>query len=331
MKVSIGVKALNEEQHIDACLASALQALGSHEGEVILADSGSTDRTVEIARRRAVKIVTFSNLAERCCGAGAQLAFQHAAGEFFWLVDGDMVLNPEFLEAALARLAADPTLAGVGGMVRERHVEAMEFQISAQAKRRWKPGLVDRLDGGGVYRAAAIRELGYFSDRNLHAFEEFDLGARLQSRGWRLLRLEMTAVEHFGHRDEGYRLLWRRIRARYPRGTGEVLRAALGEPHLAIVLTRFGYLRNAVAVLVWWAALAVLVGLALVRPGPSLTLLAAMIGAPVLLLGLRRRSLKLGVYSFAAWNVSALGLVDGLLRRRTPPHAPIDSRVLAGG
>ncbi len=40
MKVTVGIKALNEERHIRASFASALEAVKPWGGEVILADSG---------------------------------------------------------------------------------------------------------------------------------------------------------------------------------------------------------------------------------------------------------------------------------------------------
>ena len=47
--VSIVIKAYNEEARIGLCLASALTALERVGGEVVLADSGSSDATVTLA------------------------------------------------------------------------------------------------------------------------------------------------------------------------------------------------------------------------------------------------------------------------------------------
>jgi glycosyltransferase involved in cell wall biosynthesis len=91
--ITVGIKALNEEQAIGEALRHALIAVAPFGGKVILADSGSTDRTVEIARNFPVKIVQLKNTAERCCGAAAQLAFQSTDTEFFYLQDGDITLN----------------------------------------------------------------------------------------------------------------------------------------------------------------------------------------------------------------------------------------------
>jgi glycosyltransferase involved in cell wall biosynthesis len=321
MTVTIGIKALNEEENIAASLASAVEALQSVNGEVILADCGSTDRTIEIACRFPVRIVQLANAAERSCGTGAQLAFQHADGDYFYLLDGDMVLNPHFIAVGIAYLETHPHIAGVGGYINERNTQGKEFQIRADTCRKgrnWLPGIVDRLDCGGLYRAVAVRETGYFADRNLHAFEEFELAVRLQTRGWKLARIDHHAADHYGHTTGGYRLLWRRVQSGYAGGPGEVLRAAIGTCHLPIVLRRFGHIRNGFAVILWWV---LLVTCLLLSPW----LFLALFLAPILFLSLRRGLPVLGFYSLVSWNVSAWGLITGFLRRRVPPTLPLAS------
>lgn len=321
MKIAIGIKALNEEAKIAAALRSALAAVAPYGGRVVLADSGSRDRTVEIARTLPVEVVQLANRAERSCGAGAQLAFQHLDAEYFCLIDGDMTLAPGFIAASLAFLDAHPRVAGVGGQVIERNLEAEEFQIRAAAMAREahrRAGPVDRLDGGGVYRTAAIRETGYFSDRNLHSFEEFDLAARLAVRGWGLVRIDVPAVEHRGHGGGGYRLLLYRLTSGQMGGAGEVLRASIGQPHFGTVLRGLGHVRKAVVIAGWWLALV----LASLR-APAVA--AALAIVPVAWLGYRRGSLALGLYSFVMWNALALGLIGGLFRPRVTPARPIAS------
>jgi GT2 family glycosyltransferase len=328
LKLSIGVKALNEERHIAQSLSSALEAAAPFDGEVILADSGSTDQTLTIARQYAVRIVQLVNTDERCCGAGAQLAYQHALGEFFYLLDGDMVLKPDFVAAGIAFLEQHPDYAAVGGLVTEMNTQAEEFQIRAKTVRKgrnWLPGDVDQLDCGGLYRVAAIRELGYFADRNLHAFEEFELGARLRSRGWKLARIGHPAISHYGHQIGGYSLLWRRLTSGYLSAPGEVLRAALGKRHLPLVLRRLGHLRVGLLVLAWWTLLFWL----LVGPlaaSQKLGVTGLLLLAPLSFLIFRRGSWRLGLYSLAAWNVNTLGLLRGLVRRRARPDMPIASQ-----
>jgi len=331
MKLSIGIKALNEERNIAAALSSAMKAAEPWRGEVILADSGSTDRTLEIAAGYPVRVVQLADITERCCGAGAQLAFQSARGDYFYLLDGDMVLDTDFLNAAIPYLEAHPELAAVGGRVREVNTEAHDFKIRAAtvaSNANWLPGEVEQLDCGGLYRTAAIESVGYFADRNLHAFEEFELGARLRGQGWKLARIDHAAVDHFGHQTDGYTLLWRRFKSGYSGAAGEVLRGAIGGRHLPIVLKDLGHIRNGALVAVWWGLL-ILVALVpvplangwLVRVAAFLALLLL----PLAGLTFRRRSLSLGLYSLVSWNISAFGLFAGFFRRRTRPGEPLRS------
>jgi hypothetical protein len=174
----------------------------------------------------------------------------------------------------------------------------------------------------------AVREVGYFADRNLHAFEEFELAARLQSKGWKLARIDMLAVNHFGHKMDSYKLLWRRIRSGYFGCTGEVLRAAVGQRHFSIVLRKLHHIRNSLTVIVWWALL--LISMILPLPGrnrPALFFL--LIVGPLAALVLRRHSFKLGLYSFVVWNFIAIGLVAGFLRKRKPPTKPLEAVTLS--
>jgi hypothetical protein len=323
--VTIGIKAFNEEGHIAAAIGSALAAVKPFDGEVILADCGSTDRTVEIARRFPIRIIRLADPSRRSCGSGAQLAYQQANGRLFYLLDGDMVIHADFLRVAVPFLDANPRVAGVGGRVEEVNAENEEFQIriaTGSADSHWRSGLVDRLDCGGLYRRDAIRAVGYLADPNLHSFEEFELAARLRARGWTLARLDIAAVRHFGHRTSGYGLLWRRLRSGYAGGAGETLRAALGAPHLGIVLRGLGHVRIAFALMAWWLLLAMAAALAdgLAAKGAAI---AALVGLPLLFLILRRRSLRLGAYSFVAWNVGTLGFIAGAMRRRADPTTPL--------
>ncbi|WP_428334361.1 glycosyltransferase [Novosphingobium sp.] len=320
VKITIGIKALNEERHVGASIASALAAVAPFGGEVILADCGSTDRTIAIAQAFPIRILQLARPAERSCGTGAQLAFQKADGDYFYILDGDMVLKPEFIAAGIAYLETHPQVAGVGGVVNECNIQAEEFEIRRGLidKRSHDPErLVDRLDCGGLYRMSALRELGHFADRNLHAFEEFELGARLRAKGWHLARIEMHSVDHFGHTTGGYKLLLARMKSGYSGATGEVVRAAFGQPHWGLVLTSLGHVRNGVAVIAWWVVL--LWSVASGRPAVFVTLVLT----PLLLLSIRRGSPRLGLFSLLAWNVSALGLVTGLFRNRVAPATPI--------
>jgi GT2 family glycosyltransferase len=327
-RVSLIIKAFNEENKICAAIESGLSAVAEVGGEVILADGHSTDRTAELASEYPVRVVQLLHPNERCCGVGPQLGYQHARGEYLYILDGDMKILPGFLPEALGFLAQHPEAAGVGGRLVELNTESMEYrERRLRAATHLSPGEVDRLDGGGLYRRRAIEEAGWFSDRNLHGYEEFDLAVRLRSRGWKLWRVPVDAVTHHGHSSPPYDLLMRRWRARYVRGLGELVRAALGQPHMRLVLRGMRELRIYTAVLAWWAVLASIPFWPLPVPARLAAFVAIALAPYLFMLG-RKRSAARAAYSVVSWCFYAAGLALGLLHRRRPPQGPIPSRVL---
>jgi glycosyltransferase involved in cell wall biosynthesis len=327
-RVSVVIKALNEEAGIVATIESALRAVARFGGEVVLADSCSTDRTVELAMKYPIRIVQLAHADERCCGVGPQLGYQHSNGEFIYILDGDMQLLEGFLEQALEVLARRPDVAGVGGRVVELNTESLEYVSREQrvAAHR-EAGSVDRLDGGGLYRRSAIEAAGYFSDRNLHSYEEYDLGVRLRSLGWKLWRVPVAAVNHFGHDAPPYRLLMRRWRTRYVCGLGELIRAAAGQPRLSMVLMGLTELRLYLAVILWWAIL-FSVPFWPTAASTRLMVFSVILAFPLLAMTLRKRSFEQALYAVVSWCFHSAGLLRGLLNTQRRPTDMISSKVL---
>ena len=320
VRVSVIIKALNEAAHIDAAVSSALAALAGIGGEVILADSGSTDRTLEIAARHPITIVQLKNRAERRCGIGPQLGYQMARGEFVYILDGDMELDPHFLAAALEAMAADPKLAGVGGLVEEESDASYQFR---GRQRRGAEALArdcDWLDIGGLYRGSALQGVGYLSNRNLHAYEEMELGLRLRSAGWTLRRIAVRSLLHHGRAEGNWPLLVRRWRSRYLDGAGELLRAALGKRYFLRAAATQRHLF--VGLIIWLGLLAGLVFWPRSHwPLATTVLLVVML---VAWRTLRTRNLADACFGQLVWQLTALAMVRGFLARPRNPVDPVD-------
>jgi cellulose synthase/poly-beta-1,6-N-acetylglucosamine synthase-like glycosyltransferase len=327
--VTIIIKALNEERHIAAAIESAIAALKGMRGEIILADSASSDRTVAIAARYPIKIVSLTSTADRSCGAGVQLGYQYSSGGYVCLIDGDMRLHKAFLPAAIGYLKTHPQFAGVGGRIVECETGNFEYVKRASAADPDRlPGEVNRLDCGGVYRREALEATGYMGDRNLHGGEEFELGARLHALGWKLARINVPAIDHHGHAGSPYALLRRRWTTGFAFSTGEILRGTFGHDAFWLVLKKLRWeLFLFAAVHGWWLSL--IAAPFLVRGVFAATAaVTALALLPFVAMSLRCRSVGLGIYSVAAWNVYAAGLWLGLLRRRIDPAGWIESTVL---
>lgn len=326
-RISIIIKALNEEKRIARAIETALLAIARMPGEVILADSCSTDRTLEIARAFPIKIVQLANPAERCCGIGPQLGYQHSTGQYVYILDGDMEMREDFIDQAVAYLDQHPTVGGVGGYVVEHNVDSLEYKARVERQsHHMQAGPVDRLDMGGLYRRTALEQVGYFSDRNLHSYEELDLAVRLRAKGWILQRIDVAAVDHHGHDVPPYQLLKKRWSSRYINGVGEVLRAAVGQAHFGLLARSLKEAWLYCATLAWLMLLAVLPLLPfvslrewlIVAMGSVLLILAVMAG--------RKRSLSKASYSLVSWIVNAAGMLRGMIGSRVDPRTPIASK-----
>jgi glycosyltransferase involved in cell wall biosynthesis len=324
LRVSIVIKALNEERHIRASIESAIAAVMRVGGEVILADSGSSDRTVEIACEYPITVVRLKHVDERRCGVGPQLGFQKARGEFVYILDGDMELDPGFLPEAVAAMDADSRLGGIAGTVHEESEANYQFRGRKRRGHERQARVCEWLDMGGLYRVEALRDVGYFSNRNLHACEEMELGLRLCAAGWTLRRITAPGVVHHGRTEGNWELLKRRWRSRYLDGAGELIRAAIGRPYFYRTLQTQRHLF--VGLLVWAGLLA---GVALLRwsPWPLVAVLLAVL-ALVLLRARRTGSLADAWFGQVVWQVTSLAMLRGLLSRTRDPREAIEHHVL---
>jgi glycosyltransferase involved in cell wall biosynthesis len=329
--ISFIVKTYNEEAKIAACLESILAA--AHEVpnpcEIIVADSVSADRTVEIAKRYAVSVVQFANPKERGCGAGVQLGFQHSRGEWVFIIDGDMTLAPGFLAQALAHLTAHPQLAGVSGVLVDTAVRNTfdHYRVVNEVGRQARAE--KSLGGGGVYRRSAIARCGgYAANQNLKGWEESELGMRLLSTGYGLERLGVAAIHHTGHNQSTWRVLHSLWRSRRAMSSGVLIKQAW--PHA----WRWVPVRMMAAPLcltLWWGLFGISLAWGL---GSGQWLMAQGLFAALALgftaFALRKKSLRHAFMSFGLWHFHAASILLGLFEPTVDPTQAIQSRVLKG-
>jgi len=130
-KVSLTMIVRNEEDNLPHCLASAADLFD----EVIVVDTGSTDRTREIARKGGARVFDFVWVDDFAAARNAALA--RATGDYAFWLDADDVLDPperQRLEGLLdglrhgdpaayvVRCSCDPDQNGGGGQTVVDHV-----------------------------------------------------------------------------------------------------------------------------------------------------------------------------------------------------------------
>lgn len=328
--ISFVIKTYNEERKLAACIESVLAATRGlpNQVEIIVADSLSTDRTIQVASAYPVKVVQIANAGERGCGAGVQMGFQHSHGELVFFIDGDMTLQREFLPAALQELASDDRLGGVAGLMQEAAVRnafdaarVASGAASTARDERW-------LNGGGLYRRDAIMAAGgYAANRNLKGWEEAELGMRLRAANWRLRRLDVPAVIHDGHAADTWSLLARHWRSGRLMANGVLLRSAIGKPWFGEALRL--QQRPLCIALAWIAVVMVM----LFAPSSEHErIVSALVLSSLIVFGLgclRKRSIRSALVSLALLHVHTAATITGLFRREAPVSAPIPCAVVS--
>jgi len=94
-RISIVIPSLNEEEFLPRLLES-IKKQTYKDYEVIVADAGSKDKTVEIAKSYGASVVPGG-----MPGPGRNRGAEVAKGDFLFFFDADVTLPPQFLEKAL--------------------------------------------------------------------------------------------------------------------------------------------------------------------------------------------------------------------------------------
>ena len=117
-RVALCVITKNEEEHIAGCLSSVTAIEGLVQ-EVVVLDSGSTDRTVEIAREHGARVEThpFDGYIEQ-----KNRAISLATADWILALDADERLTPELGREMLEALAAPDLPAGFSMPRRNRYL-----------------------------------------------------------------------------------------------------------------------------------------------------------------------------------------------------------------
>jgi glycosyltransferase involved in cell wall biosynthesis len=87
--ISIIIPTLNEEKIIEKTLQN-LKGLTDIPCEIIVSDGRSTDRTIEIAKKYATKVIVYEGTARQTIGMGRNLGVSVATGEYLLFLDADM-------------------------------------------------------------------------------------------------------------------------------------------------------------------------------------------------------------------------------------------------
>ena len=179
MDLSAVIPTLNEEAWLPAAVASVREgAQGGGATEIVVADCGSADGTVEVARRLACRLVVDPGLDSR--GAAADAGAGAAHGDVLLFLDADCRL-PDGWDLAVAAALTDPQVVGGGFELRLDGPERRLRLVEAVNRRRYRRSRLFYGDQALFVRAEAFRAVGGF--RGARILESAKLCRRLKRRG----------------------------------------------------------------------------------------------------------------------------------------------------
>lgn len=202
----------NGVDHLPTCLDS-LQSQTAQDIEVIVADNGSTDGSLELMGRRYPDVRVLP-LGENRGFAGACNAGMRASrGDFLVLLNNDTEVDPHWLEQVLAAFKRHPE----AGMVASKmllfhrrdtlHTAGDFYRVDGLPGNRgvWErdEGQYDEEEyvfgacgGSAAYRRAMLERVGLLDEAFFYSCEDVDLAWRAQLAGWRCVYAPEAVVYH---------------------------------------------------------------------------------------------------------------------------------------
>ena len=208
VETSIIIRTLNEAGHLERLIQS-IHRQSYKDWEIVLVDSGSTDATLELARKYVANI---QHVARRdfTYGRALNLGCQHSQGRYLACVSAHVYpVNDEWL-GNLVRPFEDPKTGMVYGhqtgrshLSEERHVDRY-FAGGSKV-------LVSEPAGNNA-NAAVRKDLWVDQpyDESLPGLEDLDWARRVQARGYHVYYAADASVYH--SHDESFVRIYRRYR-----------------------------------------------------------------------------------------------------------------------
>ena len=196
--VSILLPVLNEEEDLEECLASLVAQDYQGSLEIVVADGGSTDATLEILDKHAedpTNLRVFPN-PDRVQSAGINLAAGAARGEILVRVDAHTTYAPDYVSKSVATLL-ETGASAVGGLMRAESptrfgsavARAMSAKLAMGPARYRHATTRSEVDTVylGAFRKDEFLEMGGLRMLPSHVAEDTDLYFRWKQRGGRVI------------------------------------------------------------------------------------------------------------------------------------------------
>lgn len=209
--ITVGVVALNREWIIDKMLASLQSQTYPHSRIfVILVDGGSTDKTVEIAKRILEKadFKGYEIIVKKCTiPEGRNICIEKMRGEMLLFWDSDIIMEPNAIwkfvrtmEKEKAQLVSTRAI-----FVYINSINELETKIKSAAEHK-RGDFLYEVPGVGMGHTLISKKVFQVLnfDPDLTILEDFDFSVRARKHGFKLLINEGIVVFDVNMMKKGY-------------------------------------------------------------------------------------------------------------------------------
>lgn len=232
MKLSVVIICWNDLRVIRECLSSIYRETRTTEFEVIVADNGSTDGSIEFIRANYPTVRIVENDANLGFARGNNSGIRVSEGDYVLILNPDTIIGTRSLDRFVAFADRHPEAGGFGCRILNPDGS---YQISARPfptiRRLLLAGLYLRLLGrlsgffttdlysgwegdsertvewqSGccvLFRGDLLRGLGGFDERFFYQYEEVDLCFRVWQAGFPIVFTPEVTVTHLGGQSVG--------------------------------------------------------------------------------------------------------------------------------
>jgi GT2 family glycosyltransferase len=289
----------NEGERLKRCLAS----LSNAPNRTVYVDSGSSDGSVDHARRVGVDVVeldlSIPFTAARARNEGfARLVSLHPNLSYVQFVDGDCEVVADWFHKAVAFLKEHPACAVVCGRRRERYPQ--ESIYNGLCDREWDTPVGEATSCGGdaMMRCDALQAAGGYR-AELIAGEEPELCLRLRRAGWSIWRIDAEMTLHDAAMQRFAQWWTRSVRSGHAYGEGAWLHGWSPDRH---------WVKENVRALVWSIGIPALALLLSLFQGPWALLILGLFPLQVVRMWLRSGSLAHALLSLLSRFAETVGI-----------------------
>jgi cellulose synthase/poly-beta-1,6-N-acetylglucosamine synthase-like glycosyltransferase len=184
----------NEGERLSHCLRSIREMKHSFTAtEVIYVDSASIDDSVRRARDSGARVISLPS-GPTTAARGRNAGWRSTSADLVLFLDGDTVLDPDFVMNAMAALT-EPKVAVVWGHRRELAPGASFYNRVLDLDWIYRPGVSDFCGGDALMRREVLTEVGGYNE-SLIAGEEPEMCGRMRACGYQIMHIDCPMTLH---------------------------------------------------------------------------------------------------------------------------------------